>query len=448
MKEIAEYILKQSLKRGADDVVVSVSRSNSRHIKFVNNSIAVGKIWDTVSAEIFFVKDKKIAVTSARDCSKASLDRVIKTLVSFSKMLRPDPGYYGIAEGPFRYKEVPECYDRKILTIDDRVVDILESSISSARDQGAKRASGIIEWGASDSYLLTSNNCSCFDRGTAISLSIRALASDKASGHKVTCGRTLSQFKPDKAGAEAGRIARDAKNPKPIPAGTYDIIFDPLSLSNLLNDVTMSASIDSVESGMSFFTNQLGKQVANPLVTLYDDGHISGGMSSGKCDAEGVPTQRTKVIDSGVLRTYLHNTSTSRKYKTKTTANAGIVSPHPTNIVLAPGSSSLDDLISQVKRGILVTNLWYTRFQNFITGDFSTIPRDGIFLIEKGRLVHPVSDIRISDNIIRMLKNVSGLGRDTQQAIGWEVSIPVFTPSVLIRDVNITKSRLKRQATS
>ena len=114
--------------------------------------------------------------------------------------------------------------------------------------------------------------------------------------------------------------------------------------------------------------------------------------------------------------------------------------PKPFNLVLENGNLNKDEMISTVKKGLLVTNTWYTRFNNYEKGDFSTIPRDAIFLIEDGKIKKPVKHIRISDNLVRLLKNIEEAGKDASQVMGWENELPVFTPPVLVRKVNITRS--------
>jgi len=97
-------------------------------------------------------------------------------------------------------------------------------------------------------------------------------------------------------------------------------------------------------------------------------------------------------------------------------------------------------MYSDIKRGLVVTNVWYTRFQNYSSGDFSTIPRDGMFLIENGKIVGPVKELRISDNMLSILSNVVAVGNKPEQVFGWEVEIPVNTPPVVVKDVRLTKS--------
>ena len=140
------------------------------------------------------------------------------------------------------------------------------------------------------------------------------------------------------------------------------------------------------------------------------------------------------------MNTYLHNTSTAKKYDVRTTANAGLISPNPFNIVFNNGKLNKDEIISEIKKGLIVTNVWYTRFQNYATGDFSTIPRDGIFKVENGKITGSVKELRVSDNLLHILENVSLIGNKQDHVFGWEVELPVVTPPVLVKDINLTKS--------
>ena len=106
------------------------------------------------------------------------------------------------------------------------------------------------------------------------------------------------------------------------------------------------------------------------------------------------------------------------------------------------GDMSREKLFKEVKRGLYLTNTWYTRFQNYAKGDFSTIPRDGIFLIEKGEVKQSLKDLRISDNASSLLGNVAGISKERQHVHWWgEADPPSLSPYVLIKDVHITKSK-------
>ncbi len=321
----------------------------------------------------------------------------------------------------------------------DNAGDVVEEAMNIALENGAKRSSGIFEIYNDKSSLVTSNDVKENDKSTRFYFSIRSLINKEASGHQYCCSRNFKDLEYKKSSLRAAEIAKMSVNPSKAVYGKYDVVFDPLPFADILQHVGSACSIFSVEAGFSFLKDKLNKKIANDNFTLIDDGSLDKGYGSVKADEEGVPTQKNVLFDKGVLKTYLHSYSSAKKYKVKTTANAGLVSPEPWNIVLKKGNYSFDELIKSVKKGIYVTNQWYTRFQNYSAGDFSTIPRDGIFLIEKGEIKKPIKGIRISDNIQRMISNVSAIGKDAKQIVSWEVSsVPVITPSVLVKNVNIT----------
>jgi PmbA protein len=432
-------IVKRAEELGADDVVASGDASKRWEIKFVNNKIATGMSSYEEEVSLFVSKDKKLGMTTIKDLSKRSVEGSISKLLRFTKKMQPNLEYGGIAEGPFKYKPLKGAYDGRVARLDERAADSVEAGVNASLAEGAVRASGVLRYHIGEDFLVTSNAVEASERSTGIYFSIRALADRDASGHKVCCSTTMKDFKPEVAGGRAGQVAKRALNPVKGTVGKYDIVFDPYPFSNLLNIIMDSASIFAVEAGFSFLRDKLGGRVASKEVTLIDDGRTPFCLSSSKFDAEGVPTRRNVVIQDGILKTYLHNTSTARRYGIRTTANAGLLSPKPWNAMLEKGRYTESELFKEVKRGLYITNLWYTRFQNYERGDFSTIPRDGVFLIERGELSKSLKEIRLSDNLMRMLQNIKGISKKQEQIMGWEVEIPVITPHVLIRGVNVTR---------
>src|SRR5438309_881272 len=202
-----------------------------------------------------------------------------------------------------------------------------------------------------------------------------------------------------------------------------------------------------VEAAVSGALDQGAKERAGSFWKYEDEHFLATSNGSGdsiarkRFDAEGVPTRRNLLVNKGILKTYLHNTSTAKKFKTKTTGNAGLVAPDSHAVFVKPGDRSRDEIFSEVKDGLWLTNTWYTRYQSYVTGDLSTIPRDGIFHIRNGEVVEAWKDIRVTDNLLHLMKNIVALGNETEQMMWWgEVSVPNFVPYALIKDVGITTS--------
>ena len=449
--DISEYLLK-NLKKSMDNVVIKESEGISNQIKFVDNKIAKTGTEQLKDIEIFAVKNKKIVSTSFRNItgdnisngggiklSKEKADELIKKLEKFVKFISPKEDYYGIADGKFKYQKIKNSYDKKIKSMNH--VKYVEDGINASLKEGAKRASGILESHETQLRILTSDNLDVYEKGTNFYFSLRAFFDKHSSGHYTCCSRMLNKFNVKLAGKKAGEIAVMAKNPIEGVEGKYDVIFDPLPLAGLLSGVASSLSIFNVESGLSFFSNKLNQKVANENVTFIDDALKENGYGSSSFDAEGRSTRKNILIKNGILDTYYHNTSSAKKYNVEPTGNAGLIDPINFNFELIKGKDNRDKLIKNVNKGILITNLWYTRYNNYITGDFSTIPRDGMFLINNGRIVRSLKNLRVSDNMLRILNNIKKVGSNSEQVVSWEAENNITCPSILVKDVNITKAK-------
>ncbi len=434
-KEIADYLLRK-LRGKAEDVVVAAEKREKAQVKFSNNKVSTTQRWLADSVFVFAaIKGRTVSTTIFPD--KKSADAAAEKLIRFSGSISKNTSYRGIAEGPFKYRKV-QAFDKKIVDID--MADKVHASINAALECGAKRASGVFEMSAGKLYLVTSNGAEGEDKSAKAYFSVRALAENGGSGHDVIATRKAGELDCAKVASGAAETAVASRRAVSAVPGTYDVLLDFLPAANLMEHIASSASIFYVESGLSCFGNKLGKNVASRSFTLVDDATIDWGIGSRAFDDEGVPTQRNEIIKEGVLKTYLHNTSTAVRYKAKTTASAGLTAPKAINPVVEKGNLNKEAILSKIKKGLLVTNVWYTRFTNHATGDFSTIPRDGMFLVENGKIKRPVKGLRISDNLPRMLKSIDAVGSENREIMSWELDSPITVPQLLVRKVNFTKS--------
>lgn len=437
--KIPKLILNK-LEKEADDVIIISRSSNINQIKFSNNKVSTTQNWFNNSISVFVAKDKKVVVTSLHNFSPESVEKSINQLKKNLNLMQKNEDYHGIAEGPFKYKKIDNLYDKKILDYD--FSDKLEAGINKSLEIGAKRNSGLLESGEVEYSLITSNNVETTDKLSLIHFSIRALYDKEASGHITSSSRVLNNnFHIIKSCEEAAELAMNSKNPVQGKKGNYNIIFSPLAFAPLLDRIGDSASFFNIDAHLSFLINKLGKKIANANVTIRDDATIENGIGSQHFDSEGVPSQNNYIVNNGILENYLHNTSTAVKAKVKTTANSGLIAPQPWNIVLdSTNKIKKQDLFKEVKNGLYVTNIWYTRFQNQETGEFSTIPRDAIFVIKNGEIQGSIKSIRISDFMPNILQNISEVADDQKQIRSWEAEIPCVLPHILIKNVNITTS--------
>lgn len=434
---IAERIVQRGVKAGAQVVVAGVDVDRSYQIRFAQNQPVISNRWAETTAEVGLVVDQRVVATQIADLS--AVEPAVDELVQLARKSQKNPLFAGIAQGPFQYADQPP--DPKLLALEEGG-EFVEAGVNAALEAGAVEAAGSFWRHDHEVFLHTSNDVTGHDRQASIYLSLRALAGPESSGHGVSCASRLADFDPERAGRRAGEIAALAKRPKAGKAGKYDVIFDPLILGALASEVGARASAFSVLAGLSPFKDKVGEAVASTQVTLVEDGGAES-ISRRRFDEEGVPTQRTALIEKGTLQTYLHNTSTAKQFGTETTGNAGFVAPAPHALFLEPGEYGREELFQEVKDGLWLTNTWYTRFQSYVSGDFSTIPRDGIFRIQDGEVVEAWKDIRLTDNLLHLWQSMDALGKEVEQVEWWyEIPFAVWVPYAVSRDIGITTSSM------
>jgi PmbA protein len=446
--EILDLLMRKLKKEKVDDIVLTYSENHSRQIKFSDNKIVKIGVEELSNVGLFVVKDKKIVATSFKEfsgdqstdktpvnVSEKKVDKLVKNVMEMLKSVKPKEDYKGINCEKFKYKEIKDCYDSKVRNIDD--VDFVDKGINASLREGTTRTNGIFEAHVVNETLLTSEGTEFSEEGTELYFSIRSFFDKDESGHMNGVSRVLKNFNIEDVGKQSGTIAHDSKNPLNGKKGKMDVIFSPLAFAPILNAIGESSSIFSLNAGLSFF-NKLNQKVGSSQIDIYDDGRLVNGLGSTKADMEGVPTGKTKIVEKGIVKNYLHNTSTAKENGVESTGNAGLISPEPWNIVIGKGGETLNNLIKNVKNGLYVTNVWYTRFANYHTGDFSTIPRDGCFMIKNGKILESWKGIRISENVLNILKNIRDLENKQTHLRSWEAPLPILCPHILVENCNIT----------
>ncbi len=446
LQELPREIVKRGERAGASDVMGQVEVEKRRMVRFSNNSVTVVKTWDVVSPVIYLGFGTRSIASRLGDTSTATIDRTMGQMLPAVKAL-PASVESHLAKGPFQYKQISGLYDSKIPPLEGELVDYVESAINASLEAGAKRVSGVLSSYHWRKALSTSTGVEGSSEQTMIELSMRSFAEeDDASGQGISVSTTLKDFDPSKAGEESGTFAKTSLKPEQGEEGKYNVVFGPSIFANLINSVAFSTSAFAVEAGFSFLGDKLGQKVASEQLTLVDDRLRANGPGAVAFDDEGFPSQTHGLIEKGTFKMLVHDSRTAARFKASPTGNAvwdsdfGQIVPIPTCLVAESGGMTREELFEMAGDGLYITNNWYTRFQNYSTGDFSTIPRDAMFRIENGRLGRPVKGLRVSDNLLRMLKAVRGVSRERKWVRWWEVSIPTYLGHFLVNQVGITRS--------
>ena len=442
--ETMERIISAARRLGVKSTAAGFTRSRDQMVRFSNNSITVINTWRAEAPTAYLVSDGKRAACRVEEQNTIELDKIVKELVDSMKVTPRGDVDFELPRGPFTYREIGGVYDKKLAEAETELIDAAETAINSAKKEGAERVSGVVTSSSWEHYVVTSAGAEGSGKGTAIEITVRGFAADDATGQGISLATSLRDFNPAEAGKNAGTIAKMARNPGTASPGRYNVVFGTSIFADLMDRVADSMSAYSLDLGFSFFRDSLKKKVASEKFTLHDDGTLPNAVGSIGVDDEGYPTGETQLITKGILENYMHSSYTAAKYKGQLTGSAqfeagvaGMV-PAPRNLIVEPGEKTFQDLLDQAHTGLYVTNNWYTRFQNYQTGDFSTICRDGVFEIKDGKLGPPVKGLRISDNMIRILGSIEELSKERDWIRWWEVPTPSLVPCALVKDVGIT----------
>ncbi|MGQ4892240.1 MAG: TldD/PmbA family protein [Candidatus Njordarchaeia archaeon] len=441
VKEIAEEVLDKAMKI-ADDAAILVTRRVSHQTRFSQNKIDVVKTWYETTIDLMIDKDKKTTVTSLSLPALENIDKILEMIKIALEKSSPKPFYAELPEPSKNFPTTPNKVDREVVEKPEKMIDITKTAIEQALSSGAKRVAGSMKAHRITLALATSKGASLTDEYTNTNLDVRAFIDGLETGHASQIGRGFKNINPEKLATEAAEVAKLSVNPRNAEPGRYPTLITPNAVAALFNNVAGSASAFAVLMGFSFFVEKLGKQVAKEDFTLIDNPNLETSASPRSFDNEAIATRENVIIENGVLKTLLHNRFTAKIFQAELTGNAGWISPEPWHIYIEPGEISREEMLEDLREGYILNNVTYIRFQNYVTGDFSGIIRDGLLYVKDGEVKYAIKGLRFSDNMLRLMQNIRYIGKDVENIFHWwlEHGVPVTTPSLLVEGCGYTKA--------
>lgn len=268
-------------------------------------------------------------------------------------------------------------------------------------------------WGRTSVMLATSNGFSGGYRRGGYSLSCAVLGGEGTAMERDYEWSSAVHFEdlmaPAKVGRNAGKFAVRRLNPRKVQSARVPVVYDRRVAGSLIGHLAGAINGRAVARGTSFLKDKMDAKVFADGIRILDNPHRKRGLGSRPFDAEGLPTKRYAVIDDGVLTTWLLDLAAARQLKLKPTGNAargtsGPPSPTTSNFYLEKGKLAVDELISDIKSGLYITDLIGFGV-NGVTGDYSRGASG--FWIENGKLAWPVSGITVAGNLKDMFLNMT-----------------------------------------
>ncbi|MES2861023.1 MAG: TldD/PmbA family protein [Pseudomonadota bacterium] len=352
---------------------------------------------------------RRQATVSASDLSTATRNRLVERAVAMAALAPEDP-YAALvpadrlAQGPFPDLQLHDPSERTAAELEQVAREAEAAALAVpgvSKSEGGHAGTGATRW-----RLVTSEGFDGTYAASGFSLGVGVIAEKDGAmerGGESRSTRWLEDLPgPDGIGAESGRRAVEKLGPRKIASTTAPVIFDRRMATQVLSPLLGAISGPAIARGTSFLKDRMGQAVLPKGVSLIDDPFRVRGMGSAPFDDEGSPVALRRIVDDGVLTTWLLNASAAAQLGLETTGHASRGSAGPPgvsthNLHLTPGEADQTKLMGQAGAGLLITSMFGPSL-NANTGDWSA-GVSGLWF-ENGEIAYPVSEITVAGNLI------------------------------------------------
>ena len=404
---LAERLVDAARRAGSDAADAVAVRSVSLSVDVRDGAVEESQRSEGDDIGLRVLVGHKQAAVSTNDLKGNGLDALAERAVAMARAA-PDDKYAGLADPSLLAREFP---DLDLLDPDLPTVDVLERRARRA-EQAGLAVSGVSKSGGASAsagiggmVLVTSHGFHGATIASRHSISMSAIAGEGTGMEQdYDFSSTLHAADLDKAeviGRQAGERAVARLNPRKVATRKVPVVFDPRISGSLVSHLASAVNGSAIARKTSFLREKLGRQIFAKGIDIVDDPLRRRGQRSRPFDAEGVATRELKLVEDGVLKTWLLDCATARELDLKTTGHAqrgvsSVPSPGPSNLHLAPGAKTPEELIGEIEDGFYVTDL-IGMGVNLVTGDYSRGACG--FWIENGQRTYPVSEVTIAGNL-------------------------------------------------
>lgn len=440
-KRIAGTVLSRAASSRVDAAEIFLRASKATAVEIKDGQVdAFDRALD-VGAGLRVLIGGRMGFAFTADLSEAALVTLVDSAVTNARNSALDPCNALPAASPGSPDPV-SLYDPEIVALSEtekinRVLAMEREAFGvDPRIKRMRKASA--SFSESETLIMNTNGAEVSYQGTVCSASIEVVAEENGesqAGWDFDVNRFYRNVRIEEVGRKAARKALALLGAKTISSVKAPVILESGVAEDFLAIMASGFSSENVQKRKSLFIGKIDQTLVSPLITVFDDGLLTGGLGSALTDDEIVPMKKKTLIDKGRLVMFLYNTYTANKDKTASTGNGmrggfkGVPGVGITNLYIEPGKYSRDELVSSTNSGLYVSEIMGAHMANPISGDFS-VGATG-FWIENGKKAYPVREITIAGNILDLMKNVDAVGNDLR------FSGRIGSPSLRIRELSI-----------
>jgi predicted Zn-dependent protease len=421
----------------ADEAEVMLYGGTSALTRFANNYIHQNVEDSSTGVRVRAVIGKKVGVAGTDNVTPECLQAVARRAVELAKLQQDNDGFPGLPP-PAPPPHVDARIARTAECSAERRAEVV-AAVCSAAVRANLVAAGAFRTSEHETAVYNTLGVAAYHAGAEADVNT-VIMGDASSGHAERWTLDVDEIDGVEVAAEAIDKARRSAGAHQLDPGLYDVILEEYAVADLMEYFSyLSFSGQAVLEQRSFMAGRLGEKVMDEHVSIWDDGASLQSLPS-PFDAEGVPRQRVDFIQDGIARGVAWDRYTAVQAGTSSTGHAlpagETYGPIPGNMFLATGDATKDEMLASTRRGIWVSRFWYTRPVHPMTVVMTGMTRDGTFLIEDGKIVAPVHNLRFTQSYLEAMNNVEQIGREARLLSSFGTNCTV--PALKIRGWNFT----------
>jgi len=418
--ELAERVLAHAEREGASESEALVVSEDAALTRFANSQIHQNVSETNVSINLRFVVGKRVAVASTDRTDDEGLRRLAANAAGIARVVEELDDWSGLPE-PTPIEPVPAAYAAATAEASPELRAEGVRAVIAAADDAGVTAYGSFSTGTDTTAVANSRGVRASGTRTVAHLLTVSMGPDGGSGYAEQAGVDATTIDAAALGREASDKARATAKAVSIDAGDYPVVLEEYAVVDLLDMLGyLGFSALAVQEERSFV--EIGKRIGTDLVSIVDDGRDPAGLPMA-FDYEGVAKQRVTLLEAGVCRGVVYDSQTAARDGVASTGH-GLPAPNPygpfpLNQLMAAGTVSREELVGGLDRGLLVTRFHYTNPVHPKLAIVTGMTRDGTFLVEGGRILGPVKNLRFTQSYLEAMAGTVAVARERKTLKGF-----------------------------
>jgi len=417
---LAEKVMQAAQKAGATEAEALVLADDSALTRFANSEIHQNVAETSATVNLRFVVGRRVGVATTGRTDDEGLVALVEQAAAIARVVEELEDWSGLPEsGPIGMVDAAWAEATASASPESRAEGV--RAVIAAADEAGSVAYGSFATGAETIAIANSKGISAVQRRTSAQLLTVSMAPNGGTGYAEAVAVDVGRIDPAAIGREAAEKARATQNPVAVDAGEWPVVLEEYAVVDILDMLGyLGFSALAVQEERSFY--EPGRRIGSDLVTMVDDPMDPDGLPMA-FDYEGVAKQRVSLVDHGLCGEVVYDAQTAARAGRRSTGH-GLPAPNPygpfpLNMVMSPGTASRDELIGGLDRGLLVTRFHYTNPVHPKLCVITGMTRDGTFLVEDGRIVGPVRNLRYTQSYLDALAGVAAVGRERRTLKGF-----------------------------